>query len=357
MNFKKLNVITGWIIFLVATFTYLSTIEPTASFWDCGEFIATAFKLEVGHPPGAPLFMLLARVAGAFVSTEHVPVAVNSLSALASAFTILFLFWSITHMALRMATRKGDEELTSGKIIAVLGSGIVGALAYAWSDSFWFSAVEGEVYGMSSFFTAIVFWAILKWESEADKPHNTRWLILIAYLMGLSIGVHLLNLLCIPAIAFVYYFKKYNVTRKGVIYTFIISAVILGAIQAVIIPGIIKLAGKFELLFVNDFGLPFNSGNFIYAAIIIGLIVWGLMWTQRRGKALLNTVILGVSVILLGYSTFAMIVVRSNANPPIDENNPENVFNLLSYLNREQYGDRPLADGPVLGKYDEQCAR
>ena len=349
MNFKKLNVITGWIIFLVATFTYLSTIEPTASFWDCGEFIATAFKLEVGHPPGAPLFMLLARVAGAFVSTEHVPVAVNSLSALASAFTILFLFWSITHMALRMATRKGDEELTSGKIIAVLGSGIVGALAYAWSDSFWFSAVEGEVYGMSSFFTAIVFWAILKWESEADKPHNTRWLILIAYLMGLSIGVHLLNLLCIPAIAFVYYFKKYNVTRKGVIYTFIISAVILGAIQAVIIPGIIKLAGKFELLFVNDFGLPFNSGNFIYAAIIIGLIVWGLMWTQRRGKALLNTVILGVSVILLGYSTFAMIVVRSNANPPIDENNPENVFNLLSYLNREQYGDRPLLMGQFWG--------
>lgn len=349
MNFKKLNVITGWIIFLVAAFTYLSTIEPTASFWDCGEFIATAFKLEVGHPPGAPLFMLLARVASAFVSIEHVPVAVNCLSALASAFTILFLFWSITHLALRLAIRKGDEELTSGKVIAILGSGVVGALAYAWSDSFWFSAVEGEVYGMSSFFTAIVFWAILKWESEADKPHNTRWLILIAYLMGLSIGVHLLNLLCIPAIAFVYYFKKYTVTRKGVIYTFIISALILGAIQAVIIPGIIKLAGKFELLFVNDFGLPFNSGNIIYAVIIIGLIVWGLMWTQRRGKALLNTVILGVSVILLGYSTFAMIIVRSSANPPIDENNPENVFNLLSYLNREQYGDRPLLMGQFWG--------
>ncbi|MBK9420572.1 MAG: DUF2723 domain-containing protein [Flavobacteriales bacterium] len=345
MNFKKLNIITGWVVFLVAAFTYLSTIEPTASFWDCGEFIATAYKLEVGHPPGAPLFMLLARVAGAFVSTEHVPVAVNSLSALASAFTILFLFWSITHMALRLATRKGDEELTTGKIIAVLGSGIVGALAYAWSDSFWFSAVEGEVYAMSSFFTAIVFWGILKWESEADKPHATRWLILIAYLMGLSIGVHLLNLLCIPAIAFVYYFKKYDVTRKGIIYTFIISALILGAIQGVIIPGIVKVAGKFELLFVNDFNMPFNTGNFVYAVIIIGLIVWGLRWTQVRGKALLNTVILGVSVILVGYSTFAMIVVRSNANPPIDENNPENVFNLLSYLNREQYGDRPLLIG------------
>lgn len=345
MNFKKLNIITGWVVFLVAAFTYISTIEPTASFWDCGEFIATAFKLEVGHPPGAPLFMLLARVAGAFVSTENVPVAVNSLSALASAFTILFLFWSITHMAFRLATRKGDEELTTGKIIAVLGSGIVGALAYTWSDSFWFSAVEGEVYAMSSFFTAIVFWGILKWESEADKPHATRWLVLIAYLMGLSIGVHLLNLLCIPAIAFVYYFKKYEVTRKGIIYTSIISMVILGAIQAVIIPGIVQLAGKFELLFVNDFNMPFNTGNFVYAAIIIGLIVWGLRWTQRRGKALLNTVILGVSVILVGYSTFAMIVVRSNANPPIDENNPENVFNLLSYLNREQYGDRPLLIG------------
>lgn len=242
MSFKKLNIFTGWAVFLVASFTYLSTIEPTASFWDCGEFIATAYKLEVGHPPGAPLFMLLARVASAFVATENVPVAVNILSALASAFTILFLFWSITHMALRLATRPGDEELTTGKIIAVLGSGLVGALAYAWSDSFWFSAVEGEVYALSSFFTAIVFWAILKWESEADKPHNTRWLILIAYLMGLSIGVHLLNLLCIPAIAFVYYFKKYKVTRKGIIYTFIISAVILGAIQAVIIPGLVSLA-------------------------------------------------------------------------------------------------------------------
>jgi hypothetical protein len=342
MNFKKLNVFTGWAVFLVAAYTYLSTIEPTASFWDCGEFIATAYKLEVGHPPGAPLFMLLARTASAFVSPEHVPVAVNCLSALASAFTILFLFWSITHMAYRLATRRGEEELSAGQVIAVLGSGVVGALAYTWSDSFWFSAVEGEVYGMSSFFTAIVFWAILKWESEADKPHNARWLILIAYLMGLSIGVHLLNLLCIPAIAFVYYFKKYEVSRKGVIWTFVISALILGAIQAVIIPGIVKVAGKFELFFVNDLGLPFNTGNLVYAVLLIGLIVWGLVWTQRRGKALWNTVILGVSVILLGYSTFAMVVVRSNANPPIDENNPENVFNLLSYLNREQYGDRPL---------------
>ena len=349
MNFNKLNNLTGWAVFLVAAYTYIATIEPTASFWDCGEFIATAYKLEVGHPPGAPLFMILARVASAFVATENVPMAVNVLSALASAFTILFLFWSITHMAYYLAVRRGKEELTAGKVIAVLGSGVVGALAYTWSDSFWFSAVEGEVYALSSFFTAIVFWAILKWEREADKPHNTRWLILIAYLMGLSIGVHLLNLLCIPAIAFVYYFKKFNVTRKGVIYTFIISAVILGAIQAVIIPGLVKVAGKFELLFVNDLGLPFNTGTLVYAALVVGLVTWGLVWTQRRGKVVLNTVILGVSVIIMGYSTFAMIVVRSTANPPIDENNPENVFNLLSYLNREQYGDRPLMMGQFWG--------
>lgn len=344
MDYKKLNIITGWVVFLVAAWTYISTIEPTASFWDCGEFIATAYKLEVGHPPGAPLFMILGRVASAFVSPENVPVAMNILSALASAFTILFLFWSITHMAHKLATRDG-RALTSGAVAAILGSGIVGALAYTWSDSFWFSAVEGEVYALSSFFTAIVFWAILKWESVADEAHNIRWLILIAYLMGLSIGVHLLNLLCIPAIAFVYYFKRYPVSTKGVAVTFVVSAVILGAIQAVIIPGIVQVAGKFELLFVNDFGLPFNSGVLFYALLIITLLVMGIRWTQQRGLVLWNTVILGVSVILVGYSTYAMIVVRSVANPPIDENNPENVFNLLSYLNREQYGDRPLLIG------------
>jgi hypothetical protein len=348
MSFKKLNILTGWLVFLVAAWTYIATIEPTSSFWDCGEFIATAYKLEVGHPPGAPLFMILARVASAFVSPENVPMAVNVLSALASAFTILFLFWSITHMAHKMATRSG-EALNTGSIIAVLGSGIVGALAYTWSDSFWFSAVEGEVYALSSFFTAVVFWAILKWESEADEPHSTRWLILIAYLMGLSIGVHLLNLLCIPAIAFVYYFKRYTPTVKGVLMTFVVSAIILGTIQAVIIPGIVKVAGSFELLFVNSMGLPFNTGNVIYGALLIGLIVWGIRWTQRNGHVLWNIVILGVTVILVGYSTYAMIVIRSTANPPIDENNPENVFNLLSYLNREQYGDRPLLMGQFWG--------
>jgi len=344
MDYKKLNVITGWVVFLVAAWTYITTIEPTASFWDCGEFIATAYKLEVGHPPGAPLFMILGRVASAFVGPENVPVAMNILSALASAFTILFLFWSITHMAHKLAVRDG-RELTMGAVYAILGSGAVGALAYTWSDSFWFSAVEGEVYALSSFFTAIVFWAILKWESVADEAHNIRWLILIAYLMGLSIGIHLLNLLCIPAIAFVYYFKRYPVTPWGVVLTFVVSAVILGAIQAVIIPGLVKVAGWFELRFVNGMGLPFNSGVLVYALLLIGAITWGLIWTQRRGQVLWNTVILGVAVILVGYSSYAMIVIRSVANPPIDENNPENVFNLLSYLNREQYGDRPLLIG------------
>ncbi len=345
MQFKKLNIITGWLVFLVATVTYLLTIEPTASFWDCGEFIATAYRLDVGHPPGAPLFMMLARIFSAFVSPENVPIAINTLSALCSSFTILFLFWSITHLALKLAVRKGDEELTAGKIIAVIGSGIVGALAYTWSDSFWFSAVEGEVYSMSSLFTAAVFWAILKWESEADQAHNTRWLILICYLIGLSIGVQLLGLLCIPAIVLVYYFRKYTPTVKGFIYAMLIGAVILGTIQAIIIPGIVKVAGWFELLFVNDFGLPFNTGSMVYGVLLVGLIVWGLMWTQRSGRVVLNTIILGVSVILLGYTTYAMTVVRSHANPPIDENNPENVFNLVSYLNREQYGDRPLLIG------------
>ncbi|MBK8615129.1 MAG: DUF2723 domain-containing protein [Flavobacteriales bacterium] len=344
MDFKKLNIATGWTVFLVAAWTYISTIEPTASFWDCGEFIATAYKLQVGHPPGAPLFMILGRIASAFVSVENVPVAINILSALCSAFTILFLFWSITHMARKLALRDGGE-LTTGQLIAVLGSGIVGSLAYTWSDSFWFSAVEGEVYSMSSFFTAVTFWAILKWESEADEAHNTRWLILICYLLGLGIGVQLLALLCIPPIALVYYFKKFKTTPKGVIYALVISALILGTIQSIIIPGVAKVGCWFELLFVNDFGLPFNTGNLVGGILFIGAMVYGLMWSQRKGKAIFNTIILGVGVILVGYSTYAMTVIRSQANPPIDENNPENVFNLVSYLNREQYGDRPLLMG------------
>lgn len=343
-NFKKWNLITGWLVFLIAAWTYFSTIEPTASFWDAGEFLATANKLQVGHPPGAPFYMIVARIASAFVSPEHVPIAINGLSALVSAFTILFLFWTITHLALKLAMRNGDP-VTTGGIVATLGSGLVGALAYTWSDSFWFSAVEAEVYSMSSLFTAATFWCILKWETEENKVQNNRWLILICYLLGLGIGVQLLALLCIPAIAMVYYFRNYETSAKGVLYAMIVSALVLGTIQSIIIPGVAKMAGWFELLFVNDFGLPFNTGNIVYAILLIGGLVYLLMWTQRTGRVLWNTVILGVSVILLGYSTYAMIVIRSTANPPIDENNPENVFNLLSYLNREQYGDRPLLIG------------
>ncbi|HRX32182.1 MAG: DUF2723 domain-containing protein [Bacteroidales bacterium] len=356
-TFRKLNNIVGWIVFAIAASVYLLTIEPSASFWDCGEFIATAFKLEVGHPPGAPLFVMIARLFGLFASdVTTVAKMVNSMSALASGFTILFLFWTITHFARKIFERQG-KELTSGRMIAILASGVVGALAYAFSDTFWFSAVEGEVYGMSSFFTAIVFWAILKWEDVADSPYANRWLIFIAYMMGLSIGVHLLNLLTIPAIAFVYYFRKYKPTRNGVILTLLVSGVILGAILYVIIPGIFALAGVFELLFVNGFGLPFHSGLFFYIIALVAAIIYLIYLTHKKRKVLLNTVFVALSVILIGYSSYALIIIRANVNTPIDENKPSNVFALINYLNREQYGDRPLLYGqyynaPVKGSYD-----
>ncbi len=270
--------------------------------------------------------------------------AINVLSALSSSFTILFLFWTINHFGYKMAI-KNSTELNTGQIIAVMASGTVGALAYTFSDSFWFSAVEGEVYALSSLFTAAVFWAILRWESLSNGKNEMRWLILIAYLMGLSIGVHLLNLLAIPAICFVVYFKRFKPSLKGIIYTSLLSLLILGVIQGGIIPGVVSFAGKFELLFVNSFGLPFNTGTIIYALLVIGLLVFGLHYTHKKGHAIANTAILAVTVIILGYSTFAVIVIRSSANPPLDENNPENVFTLLSYLNREQYGDRPLLHG------------
>ncbi|MCB0761054.1 MAG: DUF2723 domain-containing protein [Flavobacteriales bacterium] len=343
MNFNRANVITGWLVWLIATIVYLLTIEPTASFWDCGEFIASANGLEVGHPPGAPLWMMLARFFIIFAPAGAAAMSVNVLSALCSSFTILFLFWSITHIAKKVAERQG--EWSSGKLIAVLGSGTVGALMYALSDSFWFSAVEGEVYAMSSLFTALVFWAILKWETLADKGGELRWLVLIAYFMGLSIGVHLLNLLAIPAIAFVYYFKRYEVTPKGIIATLAISLGILGLIMIGIIQGVIKLAAKVELWFVNDLGLGFNSGVLFYAILILGFFIAALWYTRKKQLIGLNTLVLGSLVCLLGYSTFALIVIRSHANTPMDENNPENLFALLAYLNREQYGDRPLLYG------------
>jgi len=344
-QFKKLNNIIGWSVFLIASFVYLSTIEQTVSFWDCGEYISTAYKLEVGHPPGAPLFQLFGRIFTLFAApgTSEVAVAINILSALCSSFTILFLFWTITAFGRKLFFK--DNKYEVGRIYAVLGSGLVGALAYTFSDSFWFSAVEGEVYAMSSFFTAITFWCIMKWEQEADQPHASRWLVLIAYLIGLSVGVHLLSLLTIPAMGMIYYYKKYEYTKTGAIKAFIISMIMLGIVQAVIIPGAISLISTFELFFVNTIGLPFNSGTIIYFLTIIGAIAFGLKYTKEHNKAVWNTAILGVMMLLIGYSSYAILVVRSNANPPIDENNPEDAVGLLSYLNRDQYGSWPIVYG------------
>lgn len=343
MNYKKLNIIVGWIAFAIAAITYLVTMEATASFWDCGEFITTAFKLEVGHPPGAPLFMLVGRFFTLFGNAQNAAVLMNMLSALASAFTILFLFWSITHLAKRLFTK--DDEPAIGEVIAILGSGLVGALAYAFSDTFWFSAVEAEVYGTSSLFTALVFWAILKWENVADQPHANRWLILICYLAGLSIGIHLLNLLAIPAIAFIFYYKRYPVSRRGIVAAILISGVILGAVLYGIIPGIVWVASIFERIFVNGFNAPLNTGFFVYLITLAAAISFGIYITHKRNKVILNTIIVGVTVIVIGFSTYMIIPIRSNAKLPMDQNSPNNVYGMLAYLNREQYGDRPLVKG------------
>jgi hypothetical protein len=343
--YKKLNRFIGWAVFAIATIVYFLTVESTASWWDCGEYIATAYKLQVGHPPGAPFFQMIGRffTLFAFGNTSNVALMINIMSALSSSFTILFLFWTITHFARKIALVSG--ELSTDKVYAIMGSGMVGALAFTFSDSFWFSAVEGEVYAMSSFFTAVVFWAILKWEQDEDDKHSYRWIILIAYLVGLSIGVHLLNLLAIPAIAFVFYFKKFKPELKGMLVTGIISILMLGIIMNGIIPWIVKLSSFFELIFVNSFGLPFNSGTFFYFILLIGAIVWGIKYTVRRQKQILYTIILSFAFILIGYSSFFMIIIRSNANPPIDENSPEDAISLLSYLAREQYGDWPILYG------------
>ncbi len=347
-NYKKINIIFGWAVFLIAATVYIITSEPTMSFWDCGEYISTAFKLEVGHPPGAPLFQFIGRffTLFAFGDVTHVARMVNTMSALSSAFTILFLFWSITLIGKKIITSQG-HEINQESTFRIMVAGLVGSLAYTFTDSFWFSAVEGEVYAMSSFFTAVVFWAILKWEEQSDKPYSLRYLILIAYLIGLSVGVHLLNLLAIPAITFVYYFKKFpRYNRKGILLTLVISILILATVMFVIIPWVIRLAGWFERLFVNDLGFPFNSGTIFYFIVLIGGIIWGLHVTRRRNKPILNAIILSITFIIIGYTSFLMLVIRSNANTPIDENNPENAMYLLSYLNREQYGDWPLFSGP-----------
>ena len=343
-KYQKINLIIGWISFAVAAVVYLLTIEPTVSFWDCGEFITSSYKLEVGHPPGAPFFMILARLFSLFApGTEYVALMINSLSALASAFTILFLFWTITHLAKKLIVK--NCETSSTQLWTIMASGFIGAMAYTFSDTFWFSAVEGEVYATSSLFTAIVFWCILKWENEADKPFANRWIILIAYLMGLSIGVHLLNLLAIPAIVMLYYFKKYEPSRNGILKAMGLSVLLLGGVMYVVIPGIVKIAFLFDLFFVNVIGLPFNTGLIIFILALIGGIVWGVRYTVSRNKVVANTILMAFTVVLIGYSSYALIMIRSAANPSLDQNNPEDLQTLLSYLNREQYGDTPLIYG------------
>ncbi len=345
-NYSQINNITAWFTFLIASIVYIMTIEPTASFWDCGEFITCSYKLEVGHPPGAPFFMLVGRFFTMFAfSPENVALMINILSAMCSSFTILFLFWTISHISKRIITKNNKKDLKDSQVIAIMGSSFVGSMAYTFSDTFWFSAVEGEVYAMSSLFTALVFWAILKWEDVANEKQANRWIILIAYLMGLSIGVHLLNLLAIPAIVFVYYFKKYKISKKGIAIAFSISILILGTIQYGIIPQIVNIASKFELLFVNVFGMPYNSGIIFYVLVLFSLIIYGLKYTIEKKKVVLNTILLSFTVILIAYSSFSLIVIRSLANPPMDQNNPDDVFSLLSYLNREQYGSSPLLFG------------
>ena len=394
-RYKLLNNVLGWVVFVIAAVTYILTLESTASFWDCGEFIASGYKLEVGHPPGNPIFMLTARFFANFASSpSEVAYMVNLMSGLLSAATILLLFWTITRLAQKIVLRDGETEETMslGQMIAILGCGLVGALAYAWSDTFWFSAVEGEVYAYSSFCTALVFWLILKWESVADLPYANRYIILIAYIIGVSIAVHLLNLLCIPAIVLVYYYRKYkNTDLKGSLIALLVSFVLIVLLLYGLVPGFVEVASWVELLFVNVFHLPFNSGVVFYFFLIVGVIAWAIYETyaQRSDKLIkisflisivlvgipfigdgyiigivltaalayylftrkklavvaMNTILLSLFVIFIGYSSYALIVIRSTANTPMDQNSPEDIFSLGGYLNREQYGDRPLFYG------------
>jgi hypothetical protein len=346
-EFKTINNLIGWLVFGVAAFVFLSTMEETGSFWDCGEFIAAAYKLQVGHPPGASLFLMMGRIASlfAFGNVEKVALMINALSAIASAFAVLFLFWTISLLMRKFILPDQNGHYSLEKKLIILGSSAVGALAYTFTDSFWFSAVEGEVYATSQFFTALVFWAMLKWDSVADEPHADRWIILIAYLMGLSIGIHLLNLLCIPALALIYYFRKYTPSRRGIITALLAGAGILAIIQYGIIAGFVRIGAHFDLFFVNKLGLPIWSGFLFFILLLAVGIVYGLLYTHWNNRPLLNTVILCFAFILIGYSSYTMTVIRSLANPPMDENDPEHAFNLLGYINREQYGDRPLLYG------------
>lgn len=345
-DYRKINNLVGWVVFLIATIVYVLTLEPTASFWDAGEFIACSYKLLVPHPPGAPFYLLMGRLFSMFASDPtQVAWWVNLLSALCSSFTVLFLFWTITILARRLLTKAGEAP-TTGNTLLIMGSGAVGALAYTFSDSAWFSAVEAEVYAMSSFFTAIVFWAILRWEAKAGEAYSDKWLILIAYLVGLSIGAHLLNLVAIPAIAFIYYFRLYKPSLWGGVIAFMISAVIVVSILWGVIPGLPTIAGNFEVFFVNSLGLPFSSGILVFVALVIAAIGFGLRYSIKTNNRILNTVILSFIFVLIGYSSYMMIPIRSSYDPTIDENDPDDILSFVSYLKREQYGDRPLLYGP-----------
>lgn len=344
-DYNKLNNITGWIIFILATTVYALTVEPTASFWDCGEFIAVSYKLEVPHPPGAPFFLLLGRLFSFLAMGDVTQVAywINMLSVLSSGFTVLFLFWSITHLAKKLVAP--DTDYTN---FVIIGSGLIGALSYTFSDSFWFSAVEAEVYGMSSFFTAFVVWAMLKWENIKDPSDENRWMILIAYMVGLSIGVHLLNLVTVPALGLIYYFKKREkLSTRGILTTLIASGAIVLIIMEGVIPGLPSFAGKMEIFFVNNLGLPFGSGIIFFAALFLGGLVYGIYYSIKSSNATLNTILVSFAFIVIGYSSYSIVLIRSNYNPPIDENNPEDVLSYVSYLKREQYGSRPLLHGQV----------
>jgi hypothetical protein len=353
-HYKRINNVIGWLVFLIATTVYVLTLEPTASFWDSGEFIASSYKLLVPHPPGAPLYLLIGRIFSMFAGdVTQVAWWVNLLSAVSSAFTVLFLFWTITILARKLVIPavEADPSLkvepTLAQTVLIMGAGAVGALSFTFSDSFWFSAVEAEVYAMSAFFTAFVVWAMLRWEQKSDSVESDKWLILIAYMMGLSIGVHLLNLLAIPTLAFIFYFRRYKKpTRTGGLVVLIVSGLILGVILSGIIPGLPSLAGSFEIFFVNTLGLPFGSGIIFFVVLFVGALVYAFLYSIRQDKRLLNTALLCFSFILIGYSSYMIIPIRSAYNPTIDENNPENVLSFVSYLKREQYGDRPLLYGP-----------
>jgi tetratricopeptide (TPR) repeat protein len=344
-NYKRLNLIIGLIVGFAACTVYVMTAERTASWWDCGQFLALAYKFQVGHPPGAPTFNLIGNLFTMFVGRDPMLAGfmVNVMSAVASGLSIMFLFWTITILGKKLVAKLG--EMTDARMWMIFGAGIVGGMAYCFSDSFWFSAVEGEVYALSSFFTAITFWAIMKWDEAADQPHHLRWIILIAFLIGLAIGVHLLNLLVIPAIVFVIYYRKFEHTRKRFWRALLLSGVLLGAILWGIIPYIVILSGQFELFFVNGLGLPFNSGSYFYFALLVGGIAWGIYYSIKKRKVILNTVLLCLVFLLVGYSTYFLIVIRANAGTPINQNAPTNAFALLDYLNREQYGQRPLVYG------------